>query len=179
MPGAPPLPTTGQLPPRHVRCQMPWHPQLAHQSAPPPPLRAMRVSDAMAAPAMRATVGWTLSASALFLRDVTEGGIGIPLAPVIGYANFLVVYIRHLYHQSPLVHRFTRHGLHTTLWRFHLWQRCLTAALGLHCAARPTDHDLFSVLCHQCDISIHLPPTEVLPEHPPQLTALSSSELEV
>ena len=99
----------------------------------------MCVLDAMAALAMRATAGWTLAASALFLRDVTEGGIGIPPAPVTGYANFLSVYIRHLSHLSPLVRHSTRHGLLTALWRFHPRQPCLTADLGLRCAAHPTD----------------------------------------
>ena len=140
----------------------------------PPSLRAMRVLDAMAVSAMRATAG-----SALFLRDVPEGGIGIPPAPVTRYANFLSVYIRHLNHQNSLVRCSTRHGLLTALWRFHPRQPCLTADLGLRCANHPTHHDLFITLCHQCDISIHLPAAEVLPKHPPHVMALSSSELDV
>ena len=145
----------------------------------PPSYGTMCVLDAMAASALRATAGWTLSASAHFLRDVLEGGIGIPPAPVIGYANFLSVYLRHLNHQNPLVYRSTRHGLLTALWRFHPKQPCLTAELGLRCAAHPTDHDLFVALCHQCDISIHLPPADYLPDHSPHVMALSSPGLEV
>ena len=34
-------------------------------------------------------------------------------------------------------------------------------------------------LCQQCDNSIHFPPAEVLPEHPPRVMALSSFLLEV
>ena len=83
--------------------------------------------------------------------------MGIPPPPVTGYANFLSVYIWRLNHQNPLVRRSTRHGLLTALWRFHPKQPCLTAELGLRCAAHPTDHDLFVALCHQCAISIHLP----------------------
>ena len=36
MPGTLRLPATGQLPPRHVRCQVPWHRQPVHQCAAPP-----------------------------------------------------------------------------------------------------------------------------------------------
>ena len=57
----------------------------------PPSYRAMCVLDAMAASALRATAGGTLPASARFLRDVLEGGVGAPPAPVIGYTNFLSV----------------------------------------------------------------------------------------
>ena len=39
----------------------------------PPSYGAMRVLDAMAASALRATAGWTLSASAHFLREFPEG----------------------------------------------------------------------------------------------------------
>ena len=63
--------------------------------------------------------------------------------------------------------------------RFHPKQPCLTAELGLRCAAHPTDHDLFVALCHQCDISIHLPPPEYLPDHSPHVMAFSSPGLEV
>ena len=145
----------------------------------PPSYGAMRVLDAMAASAMRATAGWALSASAHFLREIPEGGIGVPPAPVIGFANFLGVYIRHLNHPNPLVRRSTRHGLLTALWRLHPSQPCLTSELGLRCAAHPTDHDLFVALCHQCDISIHLPPDGHLPDHTPHVMALSSPGLEV
>ena len=145
----------------------------------PPSYGAMRVLDAMAASALRATAGWALSASAHFLRDIPEGGVGVPPAPVVGFANFLGVYIRHLNHPNPLVRRSTRHGLLTALWRFHPSQLCLTSELGLRCAAHSTDHDLFVALCHQCDISIHLPPTEHLPDHAPHVMALSSPGLEV
>ena len=145
----------------------------------PPSYGAMRVLDAMAASAIRATVGWALSASAHFLREIPEGGIGIPLAPVVGFANFLGVYIRHLNHPNPLVRRSTRLGLLTALWRFHPSQPCLTSELGLRCAAHPTDHDLFVALCHQCDISIHLPPADHLPDHAPHVMALSTPGLEV
>ena len=120
-----------------------------------------------------------LAASALCLRDVTEGGIGIPPAPVTGYANLLSVCIEHLNQQRPLVRRSTRHGLLIALSRFDPRQPCLTAALRLRCAAHHTDHNLFVALCHQCDVSIHLPPAQVLPEHPPHVMALASSELEV
>ena len=145
----------------------------------PPSYGALRVLDAMTAPAMRATAGWTLSASAHFLREIPEGGVGIPPAPVIGFANFLSVYIRHLSHPNPLVCRSTRQGLLTALWRFHPSQPCLTSGLGLRCTAHPTDHDLFVALCHQCDISIHLPPDSHLPHHTPHVMALSSPGLEV
>ena len=145
----------------------------------PPSYRTMCVLDAMAASALRASNGWALSASAHFLRDVPEGGIGIPPAPVVRYANFLGVYIRHLNHQNPLVRRSTRHGLLTALWRLHPKQPCLTADLGLRCAAHPTNHDLFVALCHQCDTSIHLPPADCLPDHSPHVMALSSPRLEV
>ena len=140
----------------------------------PPSSRAMRVLDAMAASALRATAGWAPSAWAHFLRDVPEGGIGIPPAPVIGYANFLNVYIRHLNHQNPLVRGSTRHGLLTALGRFKPRQPSLKTELGLRCAAHPTDHDLFVALCHRCDISIHLPPAYFLPDHSPHVMALSS-----
>ena len=138
----------------------------------PPSYGAMRVLDAMAASALRATAGWALPASAHFLREIPEGGVGVPPAPVVGFANFLSVYIRHLNHPNPLVRRSTRHGLLTALWRFHPSQPYLTSELGLRCAAHPTDHDLFVALCHQCDISIHLPPTEHLPDHAPHVMAL-------
>ena len=59
----------------------------------PPSYGALRVLDAMTASAMRATAGWTLSASAHFLREVPEGGVGIPPAPVVGFTNFFGVYI--------------------------------------------------------------------------------------
>ena len=85
----------------------------------PPSYGAMHMLDAMAAWAIRATAGWALSASALFLREIPEGGIGIPPAPVVGFAIFLGVYIRHLNHSDPLVRRSTRHGFLTALWRFH------------------------------------------------------------
>ena len=127
----------------------------------PPSYGAMRVLDAMAVSAIRATAGWALTATAHFLREIPEGGIGIPPAPIIGFANFLGVYIRHLNHPNPLVRRSTRHGLLTALWRFHPSQPCLTSELGLRCAAHPTHHDLFFALCHQCDISIHLPPPAI------------------
>ena len=139
----------------------------------PPSYGAMRVVDAMASSAMRATAGWALTASAHFLREIPEGGIGIPPAPAIGFANFLSVY-RHLNHPNPLVRQSTRHGLLTALWRFHPSQPCLTSELWLRCAAHPTDNDLFVALCHQCDISIHLPPASHLPDHAPRVMALSS-----
>ena len=145
----------------------------------PPSYGAMRVLDAMAASALRATAGRALSASAHFLREIPEGGIGIPPAPVVGFANFISVYIRHLNHPNPLVRRSMRHGLLTALWRFHPLQPYLTSELGLRCAAHPTDHDLFVTLCHQCGISIHLPPAEHLPDHAPHVMALSSPGLEV
>ena len=145
----------------------------------PPSYGALRVLDAMTASAMRATAGWALSASAHFLRGVPEGGVGIPPAPVIGFANFFGVYIRHLNHPNPLVCRSTRHGLLTALWRFHPSQPCLTSELGLRCTAHPTDHDLFVAVCHQCDIAIHLPPDSHLPRHTPHVLALSSPGLEV
>ena len=145
----------------------------------PPSYGAMRVLDAMAALALRASAGWALSASAHFLREIPEGGVGVPPAPVVGLANFLSVYIGHLNHPNPLVRRSTRHELLTALWRFHPSQPCLTSELRLRCAAHPTDHDLFVALCHQCDISIHLPPTEHLPSHAPHVMALSSPGLEV
>ena len=44
----------------------------------PPSYGAMRVLDAMAASALRATAGWALSASAHFLREIPEGGVGVP-----------------------------------------------------------------------------------------------------
>ena len=141
----------------------------------PPSYGAMRVLDAMTASAMRAPAGWTLSASAHFLREIPERGIGVSPAPVIGFANFLSVYIRHLNHPNPLVRRLTRHGLLTALWRLHPSQPCLTSELGLWCAAHPTDHDLFVALCHQCDISIHFIPDG----HNPHVMALSSPGLEV
>ena len=81
----------------------------------PPSYGAMRMLDAMAALALRATAGLALSASTHFFREIPEGGIGIPQAPVIGFANFLGVYIRHLNHPNPLVRRSTRHGLLTAL----------------------------------------------------------------
>ena len=133
----------------------------------------------MTASAMRATAGWAFSASAHFLREVPEGGVGIPPAPVVGFANFFGVYIRHLNHPNPLVCRSTRHGLLTALWRFHPSQPCLTPELGLRCTAHPTDHDLFVALCHRCDIAIHLPPDSHLPHHAPHVMALSSPGLEV
>ena len=145
----------------------------------PPSYRALRVLDAMTASAMRATAGWALSASAHFLREVPEGGVGIPPAPVVGFANFFGVYIRHLNHPNPLVCRSTRHGLLTALRRFHPSQPCLTPELGLRCTAHPTDHDLFVALCHRCDIAIHLPPDSHLPHHAPHVLALSSPGLEV
>ena len=123
----------------------------------PPSYGAMRVLDAMAASAIRATAGWALTASAHFLREIPEGGIGIPPAPVIGLANFLAVYIRHLNHPNLLVRRSTRHGLLTALSRFHPSQPCLTSELGLRCAAQPTDHDLFVALCHRCDMPDRVP----------------------
>ena len=136
--------------------------------------------DAMAASAMRATARWALTASAHFLRQIPEGGIGIPPAPVIRLANFLSVYIRHLnHHLNPLVRRSTRHGLLTALRQFHPSQPCLTPELGLRCAAHPTDHDLFVALCHQCNISINLPPAGHLPDHAPHVMALLSPGLEV
>ena len=101
----------------------------------PPSYRAMRVLDAMAASALRATAGWALSAFAHFLCEIAEGGVGIPPAPVVGFANFLSVYIRHLNHPNPLVRRSTRHGLLTALWHFHPAQPCLTSELGLRWAA--------------------------------------------
>ena len=153
---------------------------IAHSaSVRPPSLQAMPVLDAMAASAMQAIARWALTASALFLQDVPERGIGIPPTPVTGYAHFLSVYIQHLNHQNPLVRRSMRHGLLAAPCCFHPRQPCLTAGLGLRCAARPTDHDLFFALSHQCDISIHLPPAKVLPEHPPHVMAPSSSDLEV
>ena len=146
----------------------------------PPSSMAMCVLDAMAASAMQATAGWALLAPAHFLPDVPEGGIGIPPAPVTGCANFLSVHIRHLNHQNPLVRRSTRHGLLTALWRFHPRQACLTTQVGRRCATRPTDHDLFVALCHQCDISIPRPSAELLPETPPpHVMALSSPGLVV
>ena len=145
----------------------------------PPSYGALRVLDAMTASAMRATAGWALSASAHFLREVPEGGVGIPPAPVVGFANFFGVYIRHLNHPNPLVCRSTRHGLLTALWRFHPSQPCLTPELGLRCTAHPTDHDMFVALCHRCDIAIHLPPDDHLPHHTPHVLALSSPGLEV
>ena len=145
----------------------------------PPSYGAMRVLDAMAASAMRATAGWALSASPHFIREIPEGGIGVSPAPVIGFANFLSVYIRHLNHPNPLVRRSTPHGLLTSPWPFHPSRPCLTSELGLRCAAHPTDHDLFVALCHQCDISIHLPPDGHLPDHTPHVMALSSPGLEV
>ena len=145
----------------------------------PPSYGAMRLLDAMAASALRATAGWAFSASSHFLREIPEGGVGIPSAPVVTFANFLSVYIRHLNHPNPLVRRSTRHGLLTALWRFHPSQPCLTSELRLRCAAHPTDHDSFVTLCHQCDISIHLPPAEHLPDHAPHVMALSSPGLEV
>ena len=145
----------------------------------PPSYGALRVLDAMTASAMRATAGWTLSASAHFLREVPEGGVGIPPAPVVGFTNFFGVYIRHLNHPNSLVCRSTRHGLLTALWRFHPSQPCLTPELGLRCTAHPTDHDLFVALCHRCDIAIHLPPDSHLPHHTPHVLALSSPGLEV
>ena len=145
----------------------------------PPSYGAMRVLDAMAASALRATDGSALSASAHFLREIPEGGIGIPPAPVIGFTNFLSVYVRHLNHPNPLVRQSTRHGLLTALWRFHPSQPYLTSELGLWCAAHPTDHDLFVALCHQCDISIHVPPADHLPDHAPHVMALSSPGLKV
>ena len=145
----------------------------------PPSYGAMRVLDAMAVSALCATAGWALSASAHFLREIPEGGVGIPPAPVVGFANFISVCIRHLNHPNPLVRRSTGHGLLTALWRFHPSQPCLTSELRLRCAAHPTDHDLFVTLCHQCGISIHLPPAEHLPDHAPHVMALSSPGLEV
>ena len=170
--------TTGPLPPRHFRRQVPRDGELV-TSVRPPSYGAMRVLDAMAASALRATAGCALSASAHFLHEIPEGGIGIPPAPVVGFANFLSVYIRHLNHPNPLVRESTRHGLLTALWRFHPSQPCLTSELGLRCAAHPMDHDLFVALCHQCDISIHLPPAEHLPDHAPHVMALLSPGLEV
>ena len=145
----------------------------------PPSYGALRVLDAMTASAMRATAGWALSASAHFLREVPEGGVGIPPAPVVGFANFFGIYIRHLNHPNPLVCRSTRHGLLTALWRFHPSQPCLTPELGLRCTAHPTDHDLLVALCHQHEIAIHLPPDCHLPHHAPHVLALSSPGLEV
>ena len=145
----------------------------------PPSYRAMRVLDAMTASASRAAAGWTLLASARFLGEVPERGVGVPPAPVFGFTNFLSAYIRHLNHQNPLVRWSKHHGLLTALWRFHPTQPCLTAPLGLRCAAHPTDHDLFGALCHLCDISIHLPPAEYLPDHSPHAMALSCPALEV
>ena len=95
----------------------------------PPSYIAMRVLDAMAASALRATASRALSASAHFLREIPEGGVGIPLAAAVGFAHFLIVYIRHLNHPNP-VRRSTRHGLLTALWRFHPTQPCLTTELG-------------------------------------------------
>ena len=138
----------------------------------PPSYGAMRVLDAKAASALRATASWDLSSSAHFLREIPEGGVGTPPAPVVGLANFLRVYIQHLNHPNPVVRRSTRHGLLTALCRYHPSQPCLTSELGLRCAAHSTDHDLFVTLCHQCDISIHLPPTEHLPDHAPHVMAL-------
>ena len=145
----------------------------------PPSYGAMRELDAIAASAMRATAWWALTASAHFLREIPEGGIGIPSAPVIGLGNFLGVYIRHVNHPNPLFRRSTPHGLLTALWRFHPSQPCLTSELGLRCAAHPTDHDLFVALCHQCDISIHLPPAGHLPDRSHYVMALTSPGLEV
>ena len=76
----------------------------------PPSYRAMRVLHAMAASALRATAGWALLASAHFLREIPEGGVGIPQALAVWFANFLSVDIRHLNHPTPLVRRSTRHG---------------------------------------------------------------------
>ena len=134
--------------------------------------------EAMAPLALRATGGWALSASAQFLRNIPEEGVGIPPAPVVGFTNFLSVYIRHLNHPNPLLRRSMRHGLLTDLWRLHPSQPCLTSELGLRCAAHPADHDLFVTLCHQCDISIHVPLAEHLPDHAPHVMALSSPGLE-
>ena len=144
----------------------------------PPSYGAMRVLDAMDASALR-TAGWALSASAHFLREIPEGGVGIPPAPVVGFANFISVYTRHRNHPNPLVRRSTRHGLLTALWRFHPSQPCLTSKLGLRCVVHPTDHDLFVTLCHQCDISIHLPLAGHVPDHAPHVMALSSPGLVV
>ena len=85
----------------------------------PPSYGAMRVLNAMAASALRATAGWALSASAHFLREIPKGGVGIPPAPVVGFTNFLSVYIRHFNHPNPVVRRSTCHGLVTAFWRFH------------------------------------------------------------
>ena len=145
----------------------------------PPSYRAMRILDAMAASALRVTAGWTLTPSALFLKDITEGGVGIPPAPIVGFVNLMSVYIRHLNHCNPLVRQSTRHGLLAALWRFHPTQPCLTAEMGLRCEAHPTDHDLFVALCHQCDVSVHLPPAELLPYHSPHVMAVSTTGLEV
>ena len=145
----------------------------------PPSYGAMRALDAMAASALRASAGRALSAFAHFLREIPEGGIGIPPAAVIGFANFLSVYVRHLNHPNPLVRRSTRHGLLTALSRFHPSQPYLTSAFGLRCATHPTDHDLFVALCRPYDISIHVPPADHVPDYAPHVMALSSPGLEV
>ena len=105
----------------------------------PPSYGAMRVLDAMAASALRATAGWALSASAHFLREIPEGAVGVPPAPVVGFDNFLSVYIRHVNHPNPLVRRSPRHGLLSALWRLYPSQPRLTSELGLRCAAHSTD----------------------------------------
>ena len=133
----------------------------------------------MAASAIHATAGWAPKASAHFLRDVLEGGVGIPPSPVIGYVNFFTVYTRHLNLSSPLVWRSTQHGLLTALWRFHPQQPCLTADLGVQCPAHPTEHDTFVALCFQSDITIYLPRAEHLAEHEPHVMALSSPPSEI
>ena len=66
-----------------------------------PSYRALRVMDAMVASSLRATAGWAVSASVHFFREILEGGAGIPLAPAVGFANFLRVHIRHLIHPKP------------------------------------------------------------------------------
>ena len=114
----------------------------------PPSYGAMPVLDAMAASVLRATAGWALSASAHCLREIREGGNGIPPAPVAGFANFIRLYIRRLNHPNPLVRRSTRHGLLTALWRFHPSRPCLTSELALRFAAHPTHHDPFVTLWH-------------------------------
>ena len=123
----------------------------------PPPPGLMRVSDHLAASALRATANWSSVPLALFLQPLETGWTGIQPTTVVMLLQFLLNYIKQVSHTNPVV----RYSVLRSLWRarqsFSEHMSCVQTPLSSICLVHYTDHSRFLPLMHSMGTETHFP----------------------
>ena len=115
--------------------------------------------------------------SAVLLRPVAGGGLGLDPSAVTILSTFLVTYTEQLNHPHEMVRSSVRHGLRSAQWRFN--QAMGFASQGLHhsCRAHGTDHDRFLIYTYTLGIRVLIPEEDLkVPESKHHLAVVSSPQ---